>query len=64
MIIEKFMAFLDRNLHQKRIGNFLQNKSIKTIIDVGAHKGETVFNFLNDIFHHDKLYLLESLQLN
>ena len=42
MIIEKFMAFLDRNLHQKRISNFLQNKSIKTIIDVGAHKGEFI----------------------
>ena len=36
------MAFLDRNLHQKRISNFLQNKSIKTIIDVGAHKGEFI----------------------
>ena len=30
MIIEKFMAFLDKNCHQKRISNFLQNKSIKT----------------------------------
>tara|TARA_B100000767_G_scaffold275529_1_gene313018 strand:+ start:112 stop:786 length:675 start_codon:yes stop_codon:yes gene_type:complete len=36
------MAFLDRNLHQKRISNFLQNKSIKTVIDVGAHKGEFI----------------------
>ncbi len=36
------MAFLDRNVHQKRISNFLQNKSIKTIIDVGAHKGEFI----------------------
>ena len=42
MIIETFMAFLDRNLHQKRISNFLQNKSIKTVIDVGAHKGEFI----------------------
>jgi len=42
MIIERFMAFLDRNVHQKRISNFLQNKSIKTIIDVGAHKGEFI----------------------
>ena len=46
MIIEKFMAFLDRNLHQKRISNFLQNKSIKTIIDIGAHKGEFAQNAL------------------
>ena len=42
MIIEKFMAFLDKNCHQKRISNFLQNKSIKTVIDVGAHKGEFI----------------------
>ena len=42
MIIEKFMTFLDRNIHQKRISNFLQNKSIKTVIDVGAHMGEFI----------------------
>ena len=36
------MAFLDKNCHQKRISNFLQNKSIKTVIDVGAHKGEFI----------------------
>ena len=42
MIIEKLLMFLERNIHQKRISNFLQNKSIKTIIDVGAHKGEFI----------------------
>ncbi len=42
MIIEKLMSFLDKNYHQKRISNFLQDKSIKTIIDVGAHKGEFI----------------------
>ncbi|MDA9659123.1 FkbM family methyltransferase [Candidatus Pelagibacter sp.] len=40
MIIEKLLMFLERNIHQKRISKFLQNRSIKTIIDVGAHKGE------------------------
>ena len=42
MIAEKLISFLDRNLHQKRIIKFLQNKSIKTIVDVGAHKGEFI----------------------
>ena len=46
MIIEKLLSFLEKNIHQKRISNFLQNRSIKTIIDVGAHKGEFAQNAL------------------
>ncbi|MDC0941479.1 FkbM family methyltransferase [Candidatus Pelagibacter sp.] len=46
MIIEKLLMFLERNIHQKRISKFLQNRSIKTIIDVGAHKGEFAQNAL------------------
>ena len=46
MIIEKILAFFERNIHQKRISNFLQDKSIKTIIDIGAHKGEFAQNAL------------------
>ena len=42
MIVEKLLSFIDRNYHQKKITKFLQNKSIKTIIDVGAHKGEFI----------------------
>ncbi len=46
MIIEKILLFLERNFHQKRISNFLQHKSIKTVIDIGAHKGEFAQNAL------------------
>ena len=46
MIIEKLLMFLEKNIHQKRISKFLQNRSIKTIIDVGAHKGEFAQNAL------------------
>ena len=46
MIIEKLFLFFDLNIHQKRIIRFLQNKSIKTVIDVGAHKGEFTQNAL------------------
>ena len=46
MIIEKILMFFERNIHQKRISSFLQNKSIKTVIDIGAHKGEFAQNAL------------------
>ena len=46
MIIEKILTFFERNIHQKRISSFLQNKSIKTVIDIGAHKGEFAQNAL------------------
>ena len=46
MIIEKLLTFFERNFHQKRISKFLQNRSIKTIIDIGAHKGEFAQNAL------------------
>tara|TARA_B100000787_G_scaffold21246_1_gene14409 strand:- start:817 stop:1512 length:696 start_codon:yes stop_codon:yes gene_type:complete len=46
MIVEKLLMFFEKNIHQKRISNFLQNKSIKTIIDIGAHKGEFAQNAL------------------
>jgi len=42
MFIENFINFIDRVYHQRRILNFLQKYSIKTIIDVGSHKGEFI----------------------
>ena len=55
MIIVKFLRFLDKNIHKKRIIKSLQNSSIETIIDVGAHKGEFIasvlkINSVNKIF--------------
>jgi len=58
MIIEKILTFLERNIHQKRISNFLQDKSIKTIIDIGAHKGEFAENALQ-IKSVDKIIAFE-----
>ena len=46
MIIENILMFIERNIHHKRIAKFLQNRSIKTIIDIGAHKGEFTQNVL------------------
>jgi len=42
MFIENFINFIDRVYHQRRILSFLQKYSIKTIIDVGSHKGEFI----------------------
>ena len=42
MILEKLFSFINRNIHAKRINKFLQNRSIKAIIDIGAHKGEFI----------------------
>ena len=63
MIIEKLLMFLERNIHQKRISNFLQNKSIKTIIDIGAHKGESINLFLKNL-NIKKIYSFESSPSN
>jgi len=42
--MEKLFSFLidivDKNYHQKKIFNFLNNLNIQTIFDIGAHKGE------------------------
>jgi FkbM family methyltransferase len=46
MIIEKFLQFLDKNIHKVRISNFLKKQLIKTVIDVGAHKGEFIESIL------------------
>lgn len=46
MLIDKLLMFIERNIHHKRMVKFLQNRSIKTIIDIGAHKGEFTENAL------------------
>ena len=47
MIIDKILGFLDKHIHKKRIINFLEDQSIKTVIDIGAHKGEFIKSVLN-----------------
>jgi len=47
MIIDKILGFLDRHIHKRRIIKFLMNESIKTVIDIGAHKGEFIKSILN-----------------
>ncbi len=44
MIFEKFVNFIDKNYHHKRLIKFLNNYKIDLIIDVGSHKGEFIKN--------------------
>ena len=41
MLVEKILNFVEQ-IHKKRIVNYLKEKPIKAIIDVGAHKGEFI----------------------
>jgi len=45
MLVEKILNFVEQ-IHKKRIVNYLKEKSIKIIIDVGTHKGEFINCFL------------------
>jgi len=50
--------FIDRHYHQKKIYNFLKNFKIKTIFDVGAHKGEFL-KLIKKIENFEKIYSFE-----
>ena len=50
--------FIDRYYHQKKIYNFLKNFKIKTIFDVGAHKGEFL-KLIKKIENFEKIYSFE-----
>ncbi len=50
--------FIDKYYHQKKIYNFLKNFNIKTIFDVGAHKGEFL-KLIKKINNFEKIYSFE-----
>ena len=50
--------FIDRYYHQKKIYNFLKNFKIKTIFDVGAHKGEFL-KLIKKLKNIEKIYCFE-----
>jgi FkbM family methyltransferase len=50
--------FIDRYYHQKKIFNFLKNFKIKTVFDVGAHKGEFL-QLIKKIGNFEKIYSFE-----
>ena len=57
MLVEKILNFVEQ-IHKKRIVNYLKEKSIKAIIDVGAHKGEFI-NCSLEIKSVEKIFAFE-----
>ena len=62
MLLEKLVNFLDKKYHHKRVIKFLNNYEIDSIIDVGSHKGEYIFNILKN-FEFEKIYSFEQYQI-
>ena len=53
-----FYNIVDNLIHQKRIVKFIENKDIKIVLDIGAHKGEFL-NHIKTIKSIRKVYSLE-----
>ncbi len=57
-IFKAVYYIVDDLIHQRKIVSFLKNKKIKTIIDIGAHKGEFL-KAVSKIESVQKVYSLE-----
>ncbi len=53
-----FYDLVDNLIHQKRIVKFINNKNIRIVLDIGAHKGEFL-NHIKKIKSIRKVYSLE-----
>lgn len=53
-----FYDLVDNLIHQKRIVKFIDNKNIRIVLDIGAHKGEFL-NHIKKIKSIRKVYSLE-----
>ena len=58
-----FYDIVDNLIHQKRIVKFIENKDIKIVLDIGAHKGEFL-NHIKTIKSIRKVYSLEPQKKN
>ena len=57
MFYSKIIDFIDKYYHHKRICKFCKSYKIKILVDVGAHKGEFISNFIK--FTNKKIYAFE-----
>jgi FkbM family methyltransferase len=57
-LISGLIDLLDKNYHQKRINKTLKKLNLRTIIDIGAHRGEFLESMLS-INQNFKIYSLE-----
>ena len=53
-----FYDLVDNLIHQERIVKFIDNKNVKIVVDIGAHKGEFL-NHIKKIKSIRKVYSLE-----
>ncbi len=58
MFYSKIIDFIDKYYHHKRISKFCKSYKIKILVDVGAHKGEFISNFIKN-FPIKKIYAFE-----
>ena len=58
ILISAIIDFIDKHYHQKKIKKVLKNLKIKTVIDIGAHKGE----FLNCILSINKKLIIYAFE--
>tara|TARA_B100001057_G_scaffold347175_1_gene348464 strand:- start:3049 stop:3744 length:696 start_codon:yes stop_codon:yes gene_type:complete len=49
MIYTKIIDLIDKYYHHKRISKFCNFYKIKTLVDVGSHKGEFISNFISHL---------------
>tara|TARA_B100001093_G_C26772925_1_gene991004 strand:+ start:497 stop:1195 length:699 start_codon:yes stop_codon:yes gene_type:complete len=45
-ILTKIINFIDENYHQKKINQILKKIKIDNVVDIGAHKGEFLYNIM------------------
>ena len=58
MFYSKIVDLIDKYYHHKRISKFCRTYKIKILVDVGAHKGEFISNFIK-IIPIKKIYAFE-----
>ena len=58
MFYSKIIDFIDKYYHHKRISKFCKPYKIRILVDIGAHKGEFISNFIKN-FPIKKIYAFE-----
>ena len=58
-----FYDLVDNLIHQERIVKFIDNKNVKIVVDIGAHKGESINLFCKN-FRINNIYSFEPSPTN
>ena len=55
-LIFLFYDLVDNLIHQERIVKFIDNKNVKIVVDIGAHKGEFLKHIKKNKKHKKSLF--------